>query len=184
MESGVSSVFRYNYGAHITPQLPLASRNNRVSQAPFSPICNFSLAQVHGTALNVRLRLPGPTCRHSSDQLILVPEVFCTFNASTATPAEVTLSGTFQTAIANFIKDPTMSPAENWPSYVPVGNVSSVADIAFNGNVAPDNFAQKVPSGSLVGGVPPMSGRLWVFTYFVNQDGPCTFWSSFLDFRP
>ncbi|KAJ7304537.1 Carboxylesterase, partial [Mycena albidolilacea] len=70
--AGVSSVFRYTYGAV------------------------FADLQV----------FPGAGAWHSSE----IGPLFGTFNRSTATPAEVTWSATFQTAVANFIKDPNTSP--------------------------------------------------------------------------
>ena len=79
-----------------------------------------------------------------------VPEVFGTYNATSATPSEATLSSSWQTAIANFIKDPTVSPADDWPKYVPSNATQTLAKIAYEGNVAPDNFVQAVTSGSLV----------------------------------
>ncbi|KAF5349355.1 hypothetical protein D9758_011780 [Tetrapyrgos nigripes] len=73
VEAGVSSVFRYEYGA-VFPDLQV-----------------FPMAGAwHATEL---------------------PELFGTFNATTATPNEVTLSKTFQTVVANFIKIPNVSPA-------------------------------------------------------------------------
>jgi hypothetical protein len=68
----------------------------------------------------------------------------------TATASEVTLSLSFQTAFANFIKDPTTSPAKNWPKYAPGNATQTFAKIAYAGNVDPDNFVQAVQSDSLV----------------------------------
>jgi hypothetical protein len=79
-----------------------------------------------------------------------VPELFGTFNASTATPNEVTLSNTFQTAIANFVKNPSQSPALNWPEYIPGNNTQTLARLAYNGNVDTGNFVQAVTSDSQV----------------------------------
>jgi cholinesterase len=79
-----------------------------------------------------------------------VGPLFGTFNRSTATPAEATWSGTFQTAIANFIKDPTASPALNWQKYVPGPPAVTLAKLAYSGNVEPGNFIDPVPSSAIV----------------------------------
>jgi hypothetical protein len=79
-----------------------------------------------------------------------VGPLFGTFDRATATPAEVTWSTTFQTAISNFIKDPSRSPAVNWPKYVPGPATNTLAKLAYNGNVDPDNFVDAVQSNSLV----------------------------------
>ncbi|KAI0062565.1 alpha/beta-hydrolase [Artomyces pyxidatus] len=89
-----------------------------------------------------------------------LPELFGTYNASTATADEETLSNSFQTAFANFVKNPKVPPAANWPEY----GSGTVAKIAYNGNVDLDNFIQPVASGTL--------------------DGPCAVWDKLLDFRP
>ncbi|KAJ7445249.1 Carboxylesterase [Mycena latifolia] len=123
--AGVSSVFRYSYGA------------------VFADLQKF----------------PGAGAWHSSE----IGPLFGTFVRSTATPAEVTWSSTFQTTIANFVKDPTTSPALNWPKYVPGPPAATLAKLAYNGNVDPDNFVNAVPSNLL--------------------DGPCNaLWDLFLDF--
>jgi hypothetical protein len=76
--------------------------------------------------------------------------LFGTFNRSTATPAEVTWSATFQTAVANFIKDPNTSPAVNWPKFVAGPPAKTFAKLAYNGNVEPGNFVDPVASATLV----------------------------------
>ncbi|KAJ7031881.1 cholinesterase [Mycena alexandri] len=102
-------------------------------------------------------KFPGAGAWHSSE----IGPLFGTFVRSTATPAEVTWSNTFQTAIANFVKNPDTSPAINWPKYVPGGK--TFAKLAYNGNVEPDNFVVPVETTSL--------------------DGPCdALWDGFLDF--
>ncbi|KAJ7103832.1 Carboxylesterase [Mycena epipterygia] len=111
--AGVSSVFRYTYGA------------------VFADLQKF----------------PGAGAWHSSE----LGPLFGTFNRSTATPAEVTWSSTFQTAIANFVKNPDVSPAVNWPKYVPEPPAKTFAKLAYNGNVDPDNFVDPVESNSLDG---------------------------------
>ncbi|KAJ6582340.1 Alpha/Beta hydrolase protein [Mycena capillaripes] len=96
---------------------------------------------------------------HSSE----LGPLFGTFDRSTATHAEATWSNTFQTAIANFVKDPNTSPAINWPKYVPGPAAKTFAKLAYDGNVKPDNFVEPVASTSL--------------------DGPCdALWDQFLDF--
>ncbi|KAJ7752940.1 Alpha/Beta hydrolase protein [Mycena metata] len=86
---------------------------------------------------------PGPGAWHSSEILSL----FGTFNRTTA--AEATWSHTFQTSVANFIKDPKKSPATNWPEYVP--GTKTFAKLAYNGNVEPNNFVVPVESSLLDG---------------------------------
>ncbi|KAJ7034410.1 Carboxylesterase family-domain-containing protein [Mycena alexandri] len=89
-------------------------------------------------------KFPGAGAWHSSE----IGPLFGTFVRSTATPAEVTWSNTFQTAIANFVKNPDTSPAVNWPKYVPGGK--TFAKLAYNGNVEPDNFVVPVETTSLL----------------------------------
>ncbi|KAJ7124805.1 Carboxylesterase [Mycena crocata] len=97
---------------------------------------------------------------HSSE----LQEIFGTFNASTATASEVTLSHTMQTLIANFVKNPTQSPAPDWPRYVPGNRTATLAKLAYQGNVGVNNVVQAVESDSL--------------------DGPCdVLWNRFLDVR-
>ena len=69
-------------------------------------------------------------------------ELFGTFNRTTATPNEVTLSSTFQTIVANFAKNPFVSPAPNFPRYNPAA--ATLAMLAFSGNVELNNVAQPV----------------------------------------
>ncbi|KAF5349354.1 hypothetical protein D9758_011781 [Tetrapyrgos nigripes] len=96
---------------------------------------------------------------HSSE----LPELFGTFNATTATPNEVTLSKTFQTAVANFIKNPNTSPAPNWPKYKPGSNTQTLARLAYEGNVELGNVVMTAESDS--------------------ADAPCQVWNQFLDFN-
>ncbi|KAH9971639.1 Alpha/Beta hydrolase protein, partial [Russula compacta] len=91
-----------------------------------------------------------------------LPILFGTYNRSTATAAEVELSHSFQTAFANFAKDPASSPAPNWPSYNP--SLPTLAKIAYDGNVDSYNFVEPVPPNS--------------------TDGPCSVLDQFLDYRP
>ncbi|KAE9387860.1 alpha/beta-hydrolase [Gymnopus androsaceus JB14] len=119
VQSGISSVFRYEYVA-VFPDLQL---------------------------------FPNAGAFHSSE----LQEVFGTYNVSTAIPNEVTLSRTFQTTIANVIKNPNQSPAPNWPKYVPGGLTRTLARLAYNGNVDMGNFVQAETSNS--------------------QDAPCTLFS-------
>jgi len=98
-----------------------------------------------------------------------LPILFGTFNRSTATATEVELSKSFQTAFANFVKDPVNgSPAPNWPTYEPgflgFASVPTLAEIAYQGNVDFDDFVKPVQP--------------------VTKDGPCIVWDALLDFRP
>ncbi|KAJ6493918.1 Carboxylesterase [Mycena vitilis] len=103
---------------------------------------------------------PNAGASHASD----IPEIFGTFNATTATASEVTLSHTMQTVFANFIKNPRVSPAPNWPRYVSGNTTATLAKLAYNGNVDLANVVQTVGSNSL--------------------DSSCdTLWNQFLDFR-
>jgi len=83
-----------------------------------------------------------------------VPILFGTFNTSTATSAEVTLSRSLQTAFANFVKDPNCSPAPDWPAYEPEvsGNAytQTLAKLAYQGNVDCGDFVQPVRPNSTV----------------------------------
>jgi carboxylesterase 2 len=84
----------------------------------------------------------------------VVPILFGTFNRSTATSAEVELSNSFQTAFANFVKNPNSSPAPHWPPYEPEvsGNACAptLAKIAYQGNVDFENFVEPVQPDSTV----------------------------------
>ena len=93
----------------------------------------------------------------------LVEEIFGTFNATTATAAQKTLSNTMQTVWANFIKDPTAPPAPNWQRFVPGNNTNTLAKLAYQGNVELGNVVQPAPAGL--------------------DEGPCnTVWDAILDF--
>jgi len=81
--------------------------------------------------------------------LYVVREIFGTFNATTATNDEKTLSKTIQTIWANFIKDPTASPAQGWQRWVPGNNTATLARLAFNGNVELGNVVESVSEGFL-----------------------------------
>ncbi|KAF7299743.1 Carboxylic ester hydrolase [Mycena chlorophos] len=100
---------------------------------------------------------PNAGAWHSSE----LPEVFGTYDSATATAAESTLSNTMQTIISNFIKDPTTSPATNWAKYVPGSGSSTLAMLAYSGNVDMDNVVDAVQSDSL--------------------DSSCAFWDQLLD---
>jgi hypothetical protein len=69
-----------------------------------------------------------------------VPEIFGTFNITTATPSEVELSSTLQTVVTSFAKNPFVSPAPGWPEYNP--DATTLANLAFNGNVSPNNVVK------------------------------------------
>ncbi|KAH9959039.1 Alpha/Beta hydrolase protein [Russula compacta] len=95
-----------------------------------------------------------------------LPILFGTYDCSTATAAEVELSHSFQTALANFAKNPANSPAPNWPSYNP--SLPTLAKIAYHGNHA--GHVLKVCSF-----ITGRTNRM--------QDGPCSVWDQFLDYR-
>ena len=120
----------------------------------------------------------------------VVPILFGTFNRSTATSAEVELSQSLQTAFANFAKNPNSSPAPHWPPYDPEisGNARTptLAKIAFQGNVDFDNFVQPIQPDSTVStrnDDAKFSSLIYEFLVH-KQDGPCSLWDPFLDFRP
>ncbi|KAJ7863730.1 Alpha/Beta hydrolase protein [Mycena olivaceomarginata] len=69
-----------------------------------------------------------------------LPEIFGTFNRSTATQLEAELSHTMQRLVANFVKNPAVAPAPNWPKY-----------LAYNGNIGLGNVVQVAQSDSLDG---------------------------------
>lgn len=50
-----------------------------------------------------------------------------------------------QTVWANFIKNPTVSPAPGWLKFVPGNTTNSLAKLAFNGNVDLINVVEAVP---------------------------------------
>ncbi|KAJ7492897.1 Alpha/Beta hydrolase protein [Mycena latifolia] len=103
---------------------------------------------------------PGAGAWHSSE----LPEIFGTFNPATATAPEVALSHTMQTLVANFAKNPTASPAPNWPRYVPGNRTATLAKLAYDGNVLVRNVVQAVTSDAI--------------------DGPCdALWNQLLDVR-
>ncbi|KAJ6510649.1 Carboxylesterase [Mycena sanguinolenta] len=95
---------------------------------------------------------------HSSELF----EIFGTY-PSDATAAEKTLSLTMQAIVANFARNPTVAPAPNWPKYLPGNTTSTLAQLAYNSNVALSNVVQTVVSNSL--------------------DSPCALWNLFLDVR-
>jgi hypothetical protein len=55
-----------------------------------------------------------------------------------------------QTLIANFAKNPVVAPAPNWPKYIPGNATTTLAKLAYNGNVALGNVVQAVESDSVV----------------------------------
>ncbi|KAJ7103838.1 Alpha/Beta hydrolase protein [Mycena epipterygia] len=105
-----------------------------------------SPAREHDIRLNVCLLYFGP--------------LFGTFNRSTATPAEVTWSSAFQTVIFNFVKNPNVSLAVNWPKYIPEPPAKTFTKLAYRGNVDPDNFVDPVESTSLDGPCDALWDRL------------------------
>lgn len=77
---------------------------------------------------------------------LIVKEIFGTFNRSTASPAEITLSHSMQTLWANFIKDPTASPDPEWKKWRPDNSTRSLARLGFDGKVRLDDVVQASPS--------------------------------------
>ncbi|KAJ7630507.1 Alpha/Beta hydrolase protein [Roridomyces roridus] len=101
---------------------------------------------------------PGAGAWHSSE----LPGIFGTLNKTSATAAEITLSGTMQTIVGNFVKNPTQAPAPNWPRWIPGALTNTLAKLAYNGNVEASNVVQAVQSDSI--------------------DGPCNaLWNAVLD---
>ncbi|KAJ7899306.1 Alpha/Beta hydrolase protein [Mycena olivaceomarginata] len=145
--AGVTDVYRYTYGRAISGLASLSIPNCPwCSQAQSSLIFNLSQMPVHGTLQSV------------------VPGIFGTFNHSTATSSEVELSHTMQTLIANFVKNPSVPPAPHWPKYVPGNTTTTLAGLAYEGNVALRNVVQVAESDSV--------------------DGPCdALWNQILDVR-
>jgi hypothetical protein len=120
-----------------------------------------------------------------------VPILFGTYNSSTATTAEVELSQSLQTAFANFAKDPVdVSPAPNWPRYEPgflgIARNPTLAKIAYQENVDPDDFIKPVQPISTVSSRNDFAKFTCLLQNgsFIKQDGPCFLWDHFLDYRP
>ena len=111
--------------------------------------------------------------------------IFGTIDNSTATAAEAELSHSLQTAFANFVKNPGVSPAPKWPAYKANASVPTLAKIAYHGNVQPDKFVEPVDPSSMVSFCEQL-GKAWriYLSSFYRQDGPCHTWDPFLDFRP
>ncbi|KAJ6470266.1 para-nitrobenzyl esterase [Mycena vitilis] len=89
---------------------------------------------------------PNAGAWHSSE----IPEIFGTFNVTTATASEKMLSKTMQTIVANFVKNPAVAPAPHWLEYVPGNTTTTLAKLAYGGNVALGNVVQAAGSNSLV----------------------------------
>ena len=162
---------------------------------PYSPIFSPSPNWGRITAQNVSHPCP---VYHYNEFLRLssylyhfvVPILFGTFNRSTATPAEVELSQSLQTAFANFAISPDCSPAPHWPAYQPEvagkASILTLAKIAHEGNVNFGTFVQPVQPDS-TGSTQKMTMQYFssfIYEFFVQQDGPCDVWDRFLDFRP
>lgn len=58
-----------------------------------------------------------------------------------------------QTLIANFVKNPSVPPAPYWPKYVPGNTTTTLARLAYEGNVALRNIVQVAESDSVVRGL-------------------------------
>lgn len=114
---------------------------------------------VYGAVFADLQAFPNAGAWHSTE----IQEIFGTFNTTTASGPEKTLSATMQTVWTNFIKNPFVSPAPNWHEFVPGNNTLSLARLAFNGNVELSNVVQ-----------PSLAGL---------DDEPCNnLWNSLLDF--
>jgi carboxylesterase 2 len=119
-----------------------------------------------------------------------VPILFGALNSSTATSAEVELSQSLQTAFANFAKNPDSSPAPHWPPYEPEvsgkADTPTLAKIAYQGNVDCEDFVQPVQPDSTVSTRNDDAKFSWfIYEFLVDkQDGPCSLWDTFLDYRP
>ena len=120
-----------------------------------------------------------------------MPIVFGTYNTTTASPAEVELSQSFQTALADFAKNPVdVSPAPNWPQYEPgflgIARNPTLAKLAYDGNVDLDDFIKLVQPISIVSTLNDYANirYLSLNVLFVKQDVPCIVWDRFLDYRP
>ena len=98
--------------------------------------------------------------------------VFGTFNRSTATTDEVDLSHTLQTALGNFIKDPYCEFPPNWPRYNVDASVPTLAEIAYHGNVQPDNFVEPVDPSDKVSISDIVANRgVFIIAPFTNRMG-------------
>ncbi|KAG7086243.1 hypothetical protein E1B28_002213 [Marasmius oreades] len=86
---------------------------------------------------------PNAGAWHSSELEL----IFGTFNQTSSGNDKAVLSKSLQTAIANFVKNPsTVSPAPNWERYDP--GQKTLAELAFSGNVGFDDFVNPVMSDS------------------------------------
>ncbi|KAF9261768.1 alpha/beta-hydrolase [Marasmius fiardii PR-910] len=85
---------------------------------------------------------PNAGAWHSSELEL----IFGTFTRTTSGNNKVILLRSLQTAIANFVKDPSQLPARDWSQYDP--NRKTLAELAFNGNVDFDNFVNPVTSAT------------------------------------
>jgi hypothetical protein len=77
----------------------------------------------------------------------VVLELFGAYNRTSSTESEVQLSSTFQTIVASFAKNPSAPPAPGWPRYNP--NATTLANLAFDGNVALNNVVQTASPSQL-----------------------------------
>ncbi|KAH9994629.1 Alpha/Beta hydrolase protein [Russula vinacea] len=106
----------------------------------------------YGAAFADLQPLPDLGVWHTSE----LPILFGTYNTTTATAPEVELSQSLQTAFANFVRDPNVSPAPNWPPYEPgflgIARNPTLAKIAYEENVAPDDFINLVQPIATVSG--------------------------------
>ncbi|KIM75270.1 hypothetical protein PILCRDRAFT_13689 [Piloderma croceum F 1598] len=145
--------------AAIAPLYPGLSGFSEISQIDrdFSFICPASLhtsayarsgmtnvfRYIYGAVFADLQLFPGIGAWHGSE----LPELFGTYNRTSATASEVQLSSTFQTIVASFAKNPFVSPVPSWPKYNP--NSTTLANLAFNGNVALNNVVQTTSTAQL-----------------------------------
>ncbi|QIW97693.1 hypothetical protein AMS68_003211 [Peltaster fructicola] len=75
---------------------------------------------------------PGAGAYHGSE----IPEVFGTYPTANATQQQVALSKYMQTAWANFAKDPSAGPAQDWPQFGAGGLIQALgANGSYGGSV-------------------------------------------------
>jgi hypothetical protein len=110
------------------------------SSRTWEPTIRQNVSLIHANIFAWCLPLATTCCN-------LVPELFGTFNRTTATGSEVQLSNTFQTIVASFAKNPFVSPAPAWPRYNP--NDITLAKLGYDGNVALTNVVQAVSPAQL-----------------------------------
>jgi cytochrome c1 len=108
-----------------------------------------------------------------------VPIIFETFDSSTATSAEVTLSQSLQTVLTNFAKNPNSSPAPHWHPYEPEdsenAHAHTLAKITYQGNVDFGKFVEPVqPDSTVSTRNDDAKFSSFIYEFLVHkQDEPC-----------